>query len=201
MREKLNENPLLQVAVVGVLLLFAAVFVMSSMGGGGKKKESTATSSAAVSSPSGSATVTATVTAPTGEARASTGVPAAPLPAPPLPQPVSDAFAANRTVVLLVVKAGGIDDALTATGALPLALQRSVSLFVVPVHRIARYAAITQGVDVNRVPALVVVRPRNLDPNHTTAIASVSYGFQSAQSIEQAVIDARYDGRTLAYHP
>jgi hypothetical protein len=201
MREKLNENPLLQVAVVGVLLLLAGVFALTSMGGGGGEEESTATTSATISSPSGSATVTATVTTATPEAAAATGAPAAPLPAPPLPRPVTAAFAANRTVVLLVVKSGGVDDALTATGALPLAFRDSVSLFVVPARKIARYAAITQGVDVNRVPALVVVRPRNLGPSRTTAIASVHYGFQSPQNIEQAVVDARYEGRTLAYHP
>ena len=77
---------------------------------------------------------------------------------------------------------------MTSAGALPLAFQRDVALFVVPAHRIARYAAITQAVDVSRVPALVAVRPRSL--NRGTATASVSYGFQSPQSIVQAVVDA-----------
>ena len=35
--------------------------------------------------------------------------------------------------------------------------------FVVPADRIARYATIAQGVDVDRVPALVVIRPKRLD--------------------------------------
>ena len=47
MREKLNSNPLAQLAVVGVLLLFAAVFVMSSMGGGEEKAEEGEAASAA----------------------------------------------------------------------------------------------------------------------------------------------------------
>jgi hypothetical protein len=122
-----------------------------------------------------------------------------PVPAAPLPKRVTDAFEADRTVVLLFVKPGGIDDAITAAGALPLAFQRDVSLFVVPARKIARYAAITQGVDVSRVPALVVIRPRKLDKGVVTA--TVSYGFQSPQSIVQAVVDARYRGRTLTYHP
>jgi hypothetical protein len=201
MRDKLNENPLMQVAVIGVLLVAAAVFVMSSMGGGGESEESsttTTTGSATVSTPSGSATVTATVTTPTSE-EAAAPTSAAPVPTPPLPHRLIAAFAANRTVVLLIVKRGGIDDAMTAAGTLPLAFTRNVSLFVIPANRIARYTAITQGVDVSRVPALVVVRPRNLDDG--VATASVSYGFQGPESIEQAVVDARYKGRTLSYHP
>jgi hypothetical protein len=202
MREKLNENPLYQAAAVGVLLIVAAVFVLSSMGGGGAGEEEgeTTTTSATVTGPTGSATVTATTTT-TPEAPEAAATPSSvpPVPAPPLPRRVSEAFLANRTVVLLIVRPGGIDDAVTAAGALPLSVQRDVALFVVPARKIARYAAITQGVDVSRVPALVVVRPRKLD--NGVATASVSYGFQSPQSIAQAVIDARYDGQTLSYHP
>ncbi|MGB7686611.1 MAG: hypothetical protein WBL45_12615 [Solirubrobacterales bacterium] len=202
MREKLNDNPLAQLAVVGVLLVFAGIFVMSSMGGGGEEEADTATvtESATVTTPTAEATVTATVTATEmGEALPSSPAAVPEIPAPPLPPRLVAAFEANRTVVLLIVKRGGIDDAVTAAGALPLAFKRDVALFVVPARRIARYTAITQGVDVNRVPALVVLRPRSLAGG--TVNASVSYGFQSPQSIVQAVVDARYDGRTLPYHP
>jgi hypothetical protein len=191
MRQKLNENPMAQLAVIGVLLVLAGVFVLSSMGGGGEESEESATTTS-------SASVTATVTTPTGEASATpTAVP--PIPPRPLPARVTAAFGANRTVVLLIVAPRGIDDAMTAEGALPLAFKRDVALFVVPARKIARYSAITQGVDVSRVPALVVVRPRRLD--HGVVTASVDYGFQSPQNIVQAVIDARYSGRTLGYHP
>ena len=74
-----------------------------------------------------------------------------------------------------------------------------VATFVVPASRIARYAAIAQGADVNRVPALVVVSPKRVDA--AIPKASVSYGYQSPESVEQAVIDAGYKGRTLPYHP
>jgi hypothetical protein len=188
MREKLNENPLAQLAVVGVLLVVAGVFVLSSMGGGGEGEEPSATEEPA--------TVTAAPS--TVEAGAA---PAAvpPLPARPLPRRLSAAFAAGRTVVLLIVKPGGIDDAMTAAGTLPLAFKRDIALFVVPAGEIARYATIAQGVDLNRVPALVVVHPHR--STEGVVPASVSYGFQSAQSIVQAVVDARYRGRTLPYHP
>jgi len=203
MREKLNENPLAQVALIGVLLVATGFMVLSSMGGGGEEAESsdTTTSSATVTSPEGSATVTATVTTPSAGASAAPASVASvpPVPAPPLPRRVTAAFAANRTVVLLIVKRGGVDDTMNVVESLPLAFMRDVSLSVVPADRIARYAAITQGVKVDRVPALVVVRPKRLD--HGVATAAVAYGYQSAQSIEQAVVDARYKGRTLYYHP
>lgn len=203
MRQKLNENPLIQLAVIGVLLVLAGVFVLSSMGGGGEESEestaTTTTGSASVTTPTGaSASVTATVTTPTAEA-AATPAAVPPIPARPLPPRVTAAFDANRTVVLLIVAPRGIDDAMTAESALPLAFKRDVALFVVPAREIAHYSAITQGVNVSRVPALVVVRPRRLD--HGVVTASVDYGFQSSQSIVQAVIDARYNGRTLSYHP
>jgi hypothetical protein len=194
MREKLNSNPLAQVALVGVLLVAVGFLALSSMGGGGDESSSTTTSSATVSTPAGSASVTA------GAPSAPASVSSAPeVPAPPLPHSVTVAFAANHTVVLLIVKRGGIDDAMTVAASLPLAVARDVSLFIVPAGKIARYAAITQGVEVDRVPALIVVRPRRLDKGIRTA--SVSYGFQSTESVVQAVRDATYKGRTLSYHP
>ncbi|HMB54075.1 MAG TPA: hypothetical protein VKU40_12220, partial [Thermoanaerobaculia bacterium] len=71
--------------------------------------------------------------------------------------------------------------------------------FIVPAAKISRYAAITEGVGVDRVPALVVVSPKDLDKS--VPVASVSFGYQSPQSVSQAVIDAGYDGPTVDYHP
>ena len=203
MRQKLNENPKAQVGVVAVLLVAAAIFVISSMGGGGEEGESTTTTtSAEVGTPEGSAAITATVTT-TGipvEGVASSIADAPKVPAPPLPRPLERAFASNRTVVLLIAKTGGVDDGLATVAAVSgLARMHGVSTFVVPVDRVARYAAITQGVELNRVPALVVLRPKQLDNGSPTA--SVSYGYQSPQSVLQAVVDARYRGHTLDYHP
>jgi hypothetical protein len=202
MRQKLNENPKAQVAVVAVLLVAAAVFVLSSMGGGEESESTTTTTSAEVTTPEGSAAVTATVTT-TGipvEAAAASIAEAPKVPAPPLPRPLERAFAANRTVVLLFAKKGGVDDGLATVAAVSgLSGMHGVSTFVVPVDRVARYAAITQGVELNRVPALVVLRPKQLDDGSPTA--SVSYGYQSPQSVVQAVVDARYRGHTLDYHP
>jgi hypothetical protein len=102
-------------------------------------------------------------------------------------------------VVLLVVHPGGVDDALVANATASLAAMPGVATFIVPAGKIARYAAITDRVGVDRVPALLVMRPKRL--SHGTPTASVSYGFQDPQSITQAVVDAGYKGRTLSYHP
>jgi hypothetical protein len=191
MREKLNENPLAQMALVGVLLV-AGILMLTTMGGG---DESEAGSEA---EPETSITTSAPAITPAGGTPA-TGTPAAPPEAPPPPKPVTAAFDSGQTVVLLIVREGGIDDRMVRADAAALTRVPNVALFVVPVRRIARYASITEGVGVNRVPALVVLRPKAL--SHGVPTASVSYGYQGAQSVVQAVVDARYKGRTLSYHP
>lgn len=188
MREKLNSNPVAQAALIGVLLLATGFFVLSSMGGGEEEGASTPSAESIV----------ATVAASEGSGTAPPPGALADV-APPPPHAVTAAFAANRTVVLLFVRNGGIDDRLVARATHRLGALSGVSTFVVPADRIARYAAIAQGVDVNRVPALVVLRPKRL--NHGVPTASVTYGFQSPQSLVQAVVDAGYKGRTLGYHP
>jgi hypothetical protein len=202
MREKLNSNPLAQVAVVGVLLVAVAVFFLSSMGGKEGEEEATETStSATVTGPEGSATVTATVTTESGAPAPATEPPPGALAAaaPPPPAAVTSAFDANRIVVLLFVRQGGIDDRMVVPAVKRLGSLAGVATFVVPADRIARYAAIAQGVDVDRVPALVVLRPKRIDRGIPSA--SVHYGFQSPESVVQAVVDAGYKGRTLDYHP
>jgi hypothetical protein len=191
MREKLNSNPVAQAAVLGVLLLAVGFFVVSSMGGGGEEEGVSPSSEAMV------ATVTASEGSGVAAAPPAPGALAAT--APPPPAAVTAAFAANRTVVLLFVSDSGIDDRLVLAATRTLARLPGVATFVVPAKRIARYAAIAQGVDVNRVPALVVLRPKRLD--HGIATASVTYGFQSPESVVQAVVDAGYKGPTLGYHP
>jgi hypothetical protein len=202
MREKLNSNPLAQVAVVGVLLVLGGVFFMSTMGKGGdsgSEPTTTTTSTATLTTPAGSASVSATVTAPTAGAAPSVSPSQAAATAPPLPRAVTAAWAANRTVVLLFVRNGGIDDGMVSATVKRLSLLPGVAAFVVPAGRISRYAAIAQGVEVNRVPALVVLRPKDVGKGIPTA--SVSYGFQSPAAVVQAVVDAGYQGRTVPYHP
>lgn len=211
MREQLNSNPLVQLAIVGVLLVAVGFFVLSSSGGG-EEEESGGATEATVSVAGTSATGTATGATPgeavegaveaateaVGAEAATSAIPSA-TDAPPLPRPVLDAWKANRTVVLLFIRDGGIDDRLVESATTGLSGFGDLATFVVPAAKISRYAAVTEGVGVERVPALVVVTPKHL--KKTIPTASVSYGFQSPQSVAQAVIDAGYEGKTLDYHP
>jgi hypothetical protein len=194
MREKLNENPMMQVALVGVLLVVAAVFLLGKMGGGSEEEEG-----------GGSPAADAAVSAVAAELEAgqqplrlpAPGSGPGAMPAPP--RPVVDAVDAGEVVAILFVRDGGIDDKLVTEAVGKLDAIGDVATFVVPTHQIVRYVSITQGVDLSRVPALVVIRPKNL--SHGFDPASVHYGFQSAQSVVQAVVDARYHDGTLPYHP
>jgi hypothetical protein len=194
MREKLNENPMAQVGLVAVLLVLAAVFLLGKMGGGSEEEEGGETAAA-----------TAAVTAVETELEAGSAPIHLPTPGsgpgapPPPPRAVVAAYDSGETVALLFVDDGGIDDRLVKGSVGRLEAMDDVATFVVPTSRLAHYVSIAQGVDLNRVPALVVIRPKGLSKGY--APASVLYGFQSPQSIAQAVVDARYRGGTLAYHP
>ena len=196
MREQLNSNPIVQVAVIAVLLIAGAIFVISTMGGGGEEGSGGSLSSSASSGEGPAPSPVEGAPAPVEGAGVPSGTSLA---IRPLPQPVLTAWKADRTVVLLIVHDGGIDDDIVKLASSRLDGMSGVTTFIVPAKRIADYAAITQGVGVDRVPALVVLGPKRLDQSAPTA--SVSYGFQDGQSIEQAVIDAGYKGPTLEYHP
>jgi hypothetical protein len=193
MREKLNSNPLVQMGVIAILLVAVAIFFLSSKGGGEEEGESGGSLSA-TSAPVGEGPAPSPSAAPL----TSTGMPPI-LATRPVPQPVVVAWKANRTVALLFVHNGGIDDDLVELASGRLNGMPGVTTFVISASEIADYAAITEGVGVDRVPALVVLRPKRLDQSVPTA--SVSYGFQDGDAIVQAVIDAGYKGPTLEYHP
>jgi hypothetical protein len=207
MREKLNENPIAQVGLIMILIVVAVVMFISSSGGGEESEEASAGETVATVNG-----VTATGSTP-GEAvegavesleegtvagASAAEIPAS-IPAPPPPKRLATAYESGKTVVLLIVDKGSIDSAFTARSTSLLAPFRTVSLFVVPAKEISRYAAITVGLDVNRVPALVVMKPKKLSGG--TPQATVDYGIQTPQTVVQAVLDANYHGRELNYHP
>lgn len=210
MREKLNENPKAQVGLIALLVVVGAFMFLKGSGGGEEEESAVGPTEATVAVAGTSATGTATGATP-GEAvegavetaleSAGETASAAPssVPAPPPPTPVTSAYDEGKTVVVLIVHDGGIDDKLVKQASTQLSGSPGVALFTVPAAQIARYAAITIGLDVNRVPALVVMRPKRLSGG--TPQATVDYGFQTAQGVEQAVRDAAYDGRELTYHP
>lgn len=190
MREKLNDNPKVQMALVAVLLVIAAVFFLGKGGGG----ESGEAASESVEPTAATATEIGAVT-PVALPAPGTG----PGSVPPPPKKVVSAFQSGDTVALLFVHDGGIDDRLAARSVRRLKGLSHVATFIVPAHKVARYVSITQGVDLNRLPAFVVIRPKRLDKGFATA--TIQYGFQSPQSLLQAIVDAGYHGGTHAYHP
>jgi len=121
------------------------------------------------------------------------------VPAPPPPQEFTAAYDAGKTVVLLVVHDGGIDDRLTASAASVLNTVPEAELIPVPVKQLPRYAAVTVGLDLNRVPALIVMKPKRLSGG--VPQATIDYGFQTPESILLAVNDANYEGPEVTYHP
>lgn len=186
MRQKLNENPVAQIAVVAVLGIAAAIFLLGGVGGGGETSESSSSSS------------------PAGGLEGSTPVAAASAVSAPaarsLPHPVEAAYARGDTVALLIYRPGGIDDRHAAAAAGVLGSMPGVAFFTAPVSEISRYAPITGPLGVNQAPALIVISPRSLNGD-APAPATVSYGFQSASDIRQAVVDAGYRGPELTYAP
>jgi hypothetical protein len=213
-REKINSDPRFQIGIV-VVLLAVAGYMLLGMGGGESEAAApaeAASTEATVAVAGTSATGTATAATP-GEAvegavegaveavssEVSASAIAASIPPPPLPAPVSHAYKSGKTVVLLIVHVGGIDDRLVSRAVDQLKARSDLAVFVVPAKQIARYAAITLGVEVQQVPALIVMRPRRLSEGNPQA--SVSYGFQTPQSVVQAVEDASYKGPEATYHP
>jgi hypothetical protein len=210
MREKLNGNPMAQAGIVLVLLIAVGFLFLKGMGGEEEGEEAipteatvsvagTEVSGTATGATAGEAVEGAIASAAEGVASASASAVGSSLPAPPLPKAVTSAYESGKIVLLLIVHDGGIDDKLAEQAVESAGSMPNTAIFVVPVGQIARYAAITLRVDVNRVPALVVMRPKELSEG--SAEASVTYGLQTPQSVDQALRDATYDGPAVSYHP
>jgi hypothetical protein len=218
MRKALNENPMVQIAVLGVAAIAFAVILFTSV----LKKDDTASTAtdpaAATSSATGSdpaqttsdpAATADSSAAPTDSSAAPTPTQAAPpaggsisdglLPSKGLPSDVLVAFAKNETIALLVIDPKGMSDEKVEEYTRALRNRDDVRVFIVDVKNIADYSRVTIGATVNRVPALVVIRPRKLTGSVPTA--SVSYGFRDAASVNQAIDDAVYKGKQIPSYP
>ena len=202
MRQKLNENPVAQIAVVCVLIAAAAFLLLTRMGGGSEAPEEPATASASIEA----APVEAGAEAPVEGSieAAAAGAEAVPSTSVPtnrsLPSPVEDAYERGSTLAVLVYRDGGIDDHLVSQAADVLRGIPAVAFFAVKASQIARFAPITGPLGIEEVPALIVVRPRALN-GAAPAPASVTYGFQRERNVRQAVRDAVYHGPQLTYAP
>jgi hypothetical protein len=192
MRKAINENPVVQIALVGALLLIAALFLLMRSGGG----DSGSPAGGQAANPAAAVTTSAPASSltPTGAAAPTSQL----APGPGLPKKVLASYRSGDVVVLLVVRQGGIDDAPVRAAVERLRSEPGVAVFVTDSRHIADYAAITQGVAVDRTPALVVVKPRS---GGGTPEATVSYGFRSVHSVDQTVRDALYKGPERSYDP
>ncbi|HEX4305681.1 MAG TPA: hypothetical protein VHZ54_06585 [Solirubrobacterales bacterium] len=194
MRDKLNESKAAQIGLVAVLVVVAAVFFLGK-GGGGSGGSEPEPEEAEVAVEGGEAL--SVIGAPsTGMGELPTSVPGAKAP----PHAFRLAYDSGAPVALLIVHDGGIDDHWTKLALKSVARIEGTSAFVVPAKKIADYASVTVGLNVNQVPALIVLRPKRL--SHGTPQASVSYGYQTPQSVYQQIRDAAYVGPEKGtYHP
>jgi len=220
MRKALNENPMVQLAVLGVCAVVFAVILFTSVLKKDEQPAATTTSPAAATTSDPAATgdpsASASTPSPSAGASASGTAPAVPetdtvtppaddatadglLPSKGLPENVLVAFARNKAIALLVVDPKGLSDRQLEQFTDTLRSRDDVEVFVVDVKDIAKYARVTAGVSVSRTPALVVVRPRKLTDSVPTA--AVSYGFRGPRSVNQAVDDALYDGKQVPSYP
>ena len=208
MRKALNENPLVQVAMIGVLALVVGFLLITRMGGSDSSESTSETSStagvvsesatepaasasAAASDPAASAGSAQSAVAGSGEFAAGPGLPAK----------VADAYEAGETIVVLILHRKGLDDRKLAAQIGSAAGAGDTAIFVVEADEIADYSRIAEGVDVDRVPALVVIEPKSRAEG-PLPMASVSYGYRGPESVAQAVRDALYKGRDdLPYYP
>lgn len=201
MRDKLNENPVAQIAVVAVLLLVVGVFMLGNFSGGeaapeGEAETATPAEAAVAGAPEEAAATGSLEEVSAAAATASVAAPST----RPLPQDVEAAYEQGKTIVLLVYRQGGIDDKLVSEATNAVAGMSTVALFETPAGQVARYAAITGPLGVNQAPALIVVRSRDLNEGGA-APATVTYGFQSGSDVVQAVVDSGYTGPQLTYAP
>jgi hypothetical protein len=220
MRKALNENPMVQLAVLGVCAVVFAVILFTSVLKKDEQPAATTTTPAAATTSDPAATsdpsASASTPSPSTGSSASGTAPAAPetdtvtppaggatadglLPSKGLPENVLVAFARNKAIALLVVDPKGLSDKQLEQFTDTLRSRDDVEVFVVNVKDIAKYARVTAGVSVSRTPALVVVRPRKLTDSVPTA--AVSYGFRGPRSVNQAVDDALYDGKQVPSYP
>jgi hypothetical protein len=226
-RQALNENPVIQAAVLGVLAIVVGFMLITRVFAGEEQAAAppptTPTTSASTAGAGSTASEPAAPaieptappsepTAPTSSSTAGTAAAAASaqpgrfVAGPGLPQKVVTAYAKGKAIALYVYRRKGVDDAFgrfnfVLVRALRNAnLESEVAMFTTNAHHIARYSRIAEGVDVSRVPALVVIKPRKLTGDRP--LATVSYGYRGPESVVQAVKDSLYKGRqNVPYYP
>ena len=205
MRKALNENPVVQVVMLGILGIVVAFLFMTRVMGGEDNAAPDAT--ATTPTPTTAAATPEATTAPVTDP--ATATPTAPGTAPAntgfeagagLPESVVRAHESGDAVALLVVNRKATEDRRLEAEIQTLRGRSDTTVFVVAAKDVTEYSRIVEGVDLDRVPALVVVEPKG-QVEGALPVASISYGFRGTESVEQAVRDVLYDGRDLGYDP
>jgi hypothetical protein len=211
MRKALNSNPLVQVGAIALLGVVVAFLMLTRMKGddppppadaGAVPGADTASVAPAAGAPPSvgappAADAPAAAPAPSGEAAGPVGEFEA---GPGLPKDVVKAYESGESVVVLVTREGGIDDAKLRSVTERLRGEGNVALFTAYARNVADYSRITEGVELDRVPALIALSPREASEG-SAPVATISYGWRGYDSVRQAVRDAAYDGRDIPYHP
>ena len=212
MRKAINENPVVQAALIGVLVIVGGLMLLMRMGGSDEPAAEApvaaapATDSAAAAPAAGAPATDPATAAPATGTPAPAGAAPAGAPGdfkagPGLPEEIVAAYDAGDAVVVLIVNERGIDDRRLKTLVQTLRSNPGAAVFVVDVRDVADYSRITEGVDLDRTPALLVVRPKALTEGSMPS-AVVSYGFRGEASVQQALEDALYKGpEDLPYYP
>ena len=209
MRKALNENPVVQVVMLGVLGIFVAFMFMTRVMGGQEAEPAVdpavMTTSTEVVTPSLPAPGGTAIPSP--DATAAVPDPGSPAGAvfeagPGLPAAVVNAHEDGDVVALLVVQENGIEDGKLRAEVESLRGRSDTSVFVAKAGELTRFSRIAEGVSLDRVPALVVVHPpAGKRSQGALPVASISYGFRGRDGVRQAIADALYDGKSLPYHP
>jgi hypothetical protein len=206
-RKALNENPVVQVVMLGILgIVVAFLFMTRVMGQEESGESATSADATATVPPAPEATVPAEAPA-APETGAVPGTAPAPAPAagefkagPGLPESVVSAHGSGDVVALLVVNSKAPEDRHLEDEVNALRGRSDTSVFVAEAKDVSRYSRIAEGVNLDRVPALVVVEPKR-QVEGALPLATISYGFRGPESVEQAVRDVLYDGKQLSYAP
>ncbi len=205
MRKALNENPIVQVVMLGILgIVVAFLFmtrVMSQEEGGNPAADEAPTPAATTAGAAPAIVPTTDQPAPAADAPAAAPAVAIGFEAGAgLPKSVVDAYESGDVVAMLVVNRKGTEDKRLEAEVNRLRGRGDTSVFVVEAKDVARYSRIAEGVELDRVPALVVIEPRKRAGGGLPT-ATISYGFRGPESVEQAIRDALYKGKQLPYHP
>lgn len=215
--EKLDENPQLKMLVLGGLgLLCVAILYLRVLAPGGEEAVPPATPPGAAApgavTPAPGASPDAapeagelTPDAPAPGATADGAGKAAPIQrgdieaGDGLPKRVVKLLEDGKGIVLVITQRDGVLDPEIRKAARGLERDRKdVELISVPLEEISDYARITRGIEVSRVPAVVVVAPGQ---PLSDLRAVIRQGYVDHESIVQAVDDAEYTAGQVPSFP